>query len=235
MVKKNLERERTPEEQVASTSEKEQEKPTSAEEKPTLGRTYSEDEFRKAQSSWDSQISLQKAEAEQAKVQAERLTAQLQERDADYQSLQVEQDRLAAQQFAEDPEALRAYKDKKTLAEEKRQLARERAEATDAITTARKFYKAQALSKQYGIPVDDLGPELSETEMVDKTLEWLQNRPTKEAKPEEKEIVEETPTFDPAVSTARTGRLTVDAVEKMSPQERFEKAEEIAKMPLIQK
>jgi len=110
-----LEQEKPTEGVAEVPSEKEQAEAPSKEEKPTLTRT--EEEFKKAQSAWQKQVSLaeagqRKAEAEvaQFKVEQEGLAEEI-------RTLQKQHDDLVTQQFENDPDARKAYTDRRGIDE----------------------------------------------------------------------------------------------------------------------
>ena len=122
----DLEGDKTQVEGEKPTSEKEAE-PTQQKDEPTL--KYTEKEFRteldkgvgKGVSTIQGQLSRQKMEFEKASRSAQAFETELTD-------LQTEYDRLAEQQFSEDPDARKAFLSRKGIADEQRKLSKERAD-----------------------------------------------------------------------------------------------------------
>ena len=170
-----------------ATEEKVETPPTA---EPTLEKLYTQKEqdaaVGKGVSSIQSQLTLSKAEAAEAKANLETLQA-------DLQSLQGEHDDLVKQQFAEDPEAREAYKDKKAIAGAQRQLAKDTAEAQHKLYEAEKLVwaanmakKANDLVQETGIDIKELEPCLTEEEMEVKALRYQASQVKEKPKPPSK-------------------------------------------------
>lgn len=125
------------------------------------------------------QLSLQKAEAAKAKAEAEAHKASLQVLEAELHALQSQHDALVKQQFADDPEARQAYIDKRALAEEKRIVAKDKADAQNKLYEAEKLAwsvgmarKSIELVKETGIDPKELDECHTEDEMEVKALRF---------------------------------------------------------------
>lgn len=184
----NLEQVAKPEEQPKPSSEKEQVSVASKESKDTtLGKPITEtEEFKKAQSGWDKQISLAKAETE-------KLRKSMEQRDSSYQRLEQAHEKL----LSEDPEALEGYRRSKSQAAWEAERDRRDADLTLRESEVERDKEINRLAlkafevAQTGVPIDELRACTTEREMelVAKLYQ----------KPKEPEA---TPQIDPAVSTA---------------------------------
>lgn len=216
------------------------EKPTIPAEKPAVSITETK-EFQKALQtavskgleSIDKQLSIRGAEAKAAKAETEMLKAAQAKYEADFRELAEERDRLTEEQFADDPAALKGYKDSRAIAlREKRVKLREEEQNLIAIKQ-----EAHKLSLQLGEVRDEL---LKKHKVPRKVLEVCQSEEQmREIAKDFPEIAEEppkeekTPKFDSTISSGGGGKLTPEAIKGMSPQERFERRKEIEKLPLI--
>ena len=192
-------------EEVKPTSEEKETKPTTQTE-PTI-RTYTQKELDEAvgkgRASTQSQLSLSQAEASRVKAEAEQYKASAEAIELELQDLQKQHDDLVSKQFADDPEARQAYTDRRAIAEEKRQAAKDLTEAKGKLLEAQKLAwsvgmarKADALVKETGIEASELETCQTEEEMEVKALRF---KMTKE--PE----VKEAPKFDSIVSSGGGG------------------------------
>jgi len=220
MVDKNLEGVKTPEETSKPTPEKEKAKVASKETKaPTLG--ISQEEFQKAQASWDRQITLAKAEAEKIKAKAsaevEELRGNLEDKQAELADVLREQEELVRQQ--EDPEIVKAYKSRVSMAAKERELARKEAklarqidQAREDANEARKAFRATEIMKEYGCPLEVIQRSDNEYQMELEALKW---KMTQGVKTETEEGLTETPLqkFNSGVSTGSSAPSFQD-VEK---------------------
>jgi len=195
MTTENLEQVASPVEQPKPSSEEEQGKESSRESKDTtLGKSVTEtEEFKKAQSGWDKQISLAKADAQKAQGETEKLRRAMERRDSSYQKLETAHEKLLGDQ---DPEALEGYRRAKSQtvweAERDRRdadLAARESEVEQAqrdnLLAAKAFEIAQT-----GVPIDELKSCATEREM--ELVAKLYQKPKDEP----------TPKVDPGVSTA---------------------------------
>lgn len=222
----DLEGEKTLQEGGESTPAKEEKEPTLEKEKPTVSITETP-EFRKALDkalgkgleSTNRQLSLQRQAAEAAKAEAEEHKANVSAIEAELQDLQRQHDELVEQQFADDPEARRAYTDRRAIADERRKLAKKTAEVERKLYEAEKLAwsvsmarKADTLVKETGIDPKELEDCQTEEEMEVKALRFkLTKEPEKEA--------DKTPKFDSGVSSGggMPTHPTIEQLDKMSP------------------
>lgn len=196
----NLEQVANPEEQPKESSKQEKPPEPSKESKDTsLKKTYSEEQYKKAQVSWDREISLQKLAAERAKTEAEQLKA-----DRDYFKDLADTERLAREkeaegQLAEDPIALRGYKDTERIKRWERDVERREARAAKIDT-------AYELSSRYEIPYAELISCNSPSDMYNKAIELVNERAKSQTVESIKSEPKETePQFDQAISTGEVG------------------------------
>jgi len=200
------------------------EKPTPGEgEKPTISITETP-EFKtavdkavgKGVSSIQQQLSLQRQTAETAKAAEEEAKANTSILEAEILDLKKQQDDLAALQFADDPAAMGAFKDRRAIADERRELAKKTAIAERKLGEAEKLAwsagmarKADSLVKETGIDVKELEKCQTEEEMEVVALRFqLAKGPEKEEKPVK------APKFDKAI-TSPGGEMPGSAKEKM--------------------
>ncbi len=217
------------------------EKPATSVVKPAVSITETE-EFKKAVSkavskgleSVDKQLSIRVAESKTAKAEAEMLKSTMAKYEADLKELQDERDRLAEERFAEDPTALKGYKDSRAIAtrEKKAQLREEQLRLKEAelegLRWAIEMHKeADEIQKQYKVPREVLEVCSSKEQMSAIAKAF----PEVEKVEEKKE--EKTPKFDSGVSSGSGGKLTPEMVAKMSPDERFQRRKEIDNMAII--
>ena len=201
----DLEGEQTKIEGGESTSEKGTAS-TQTGDKPTVSITETE-EFRhaldsaigKASESLNRQVSLSKAETNTAKAEAEQHKADREAFEAELKDLQKLHDDLVSKQFADDPEARQAYIDRRAIAEERRNLKKEKADSDRKLYAAERLTwevgmekKADALAKETGIDPAELKSCITEEEMEVKALRFEK---TKEHVKEEQK-----PKFDSALS-----------------------------------
>jgi len=169
--------------------------PIQPEVQPT-GKTYTEEDFQRAVSkgleSIQKQLDLRVAEAKRFKAEAEQYKGEQESLSEDIKSLQQEIDSIT--QAIEDPEVKSGILSKKALNEEKRNLAKLKAEAEKKLYdaemlawSARMAQKAQALHKETGIDVSELEDCHSEEEMEVKALRYSINKAKEEKTPKEEE------------------------------------------------
>ena len=128
------------------------------------------EEFKKAQSGWDKQITLQKAEAQKAKAEVERLTKSHTKLEQELQNAQAEVEKYISEN---DPEALAGYKNSKALAERERK-ATEKEEALRLIEEAQRLVEAEQEGVKLAIILNDKANELqAKYEVPRKVLEEL--------------------------------------------------------------
>ena len=227
---------------VAPTLKVEEKKPTEQKEKPTV-RIEDTPEFRhaldtalgKGLKTTNQQLSLSQAETKAAKTQADFLKATQTEGEERMKSLERDIDSLAADRFSEDPEALKGYRN--TRAIEVRERRATAVEAANELKVAeldglRWAVQMEGISnelrKQYKVPADVL-ESCSTKEQMETIAKAF---PEIKTESEEKEGPAEVPKLDPGVSSGGSDTLTLAMVEKMSPDERFARSEEIAKIPM---
>ena len=174
-------------EKPAENALTEEVKAPSEEEKPTL-RTYTEEEFGKAQSSWDRQIALSKAEAKKVSSELEQFKAEQKHSEAYIQSLKEEMARLA--DASEDPDVKKSYISRMASLEREMKIKQKEAEAERKLYeaemiawSARMAQRATALTKETGIDVKELEDCKTEEEMEVKALRFQLGKPKQEEKP----------------------------------------------------
>ncbi len=198
-------------------------------EEPTLTDTP---EFRKeldralgkGLESTNRQLSLQKATADAAKAEAAKYKADREAFEASMRDTQSQLDDLVKKQFADDPEARQAYIDRRAIADDRRNLATEKAEAASKLLEAEKLAyevvmnrKIDVMVKETGISREDLIECQSEAEVGERALRYQV-----EQKPPQVEV-KETPTFDSGASSGAGGKTyTVKQIQEMD----FKKFEE---------
>jgi len=212
-----------PVKEAGASKAAEGEKPTpGAEKEPTISITETP-EFKtaldkavgKGVSSIQSQLSTQKQATEAAKDAEEEAKANTSILEAEIQDLKKQQDDLAALQFADDPAAMTAFKDRRAIADERRELAKKTAIAERKLGEAEKLAwsagmarKADALVLETGIDIKELEKCQTEDEM-----EVVALRFEKTKEPEKKEPVK-APKFDKAI-TSPGGEMPGSAKDKM--------------------
>lgn len=207
MTEEHLEGDKPKEEVVEPTPVKEGEKPTPKGEKPTVSITETP-EFRKeldkalgkSTESLQRQATLAKQAENAAKAEVEQHKATVQALETDLQDVQKQLDELAERQFAEDPEAKRAFVDRRAIAEEKRKVAKAKAEAEQKLYDAEKLAwsvgmarKADEVVKETGIDPKELEECQTEEEMEVKGLRFQITQKTGEKEPEKKPKFDSTP------------------------------------------
>lgn len=208
-----LEQVAKPEEQPKPSSEKEQVEVTPKESKDTtLGKTYTEEEYKKAQSGWDKQITLSKDETQKAQAETEKLRQAIERRDASFQKLEALYEKQIGDQ---DTEALEGYRRAKSQAvweaeRDRREadlVARE-SELEETKRLASLSLRAFEIAQEFGVPIAELKTCTTEREM--ELVAKLYQKPKEEPKVE-------TPKIDPAVSTARAvGTSNLSPDEKLA-------------------
>ena len=203
----DLERDKNPAEIAEVASEKEITELSSMETKPTLGRTYTEEEFGKAQSSWDRQIALSKAEIAQVKAEKEQSKAEQEFYKAEIKELQEEFDRLVI--GIDDPDQKEKILSRISIAREKQMVARKNAEAEQKLYIATQkelayqlFEKARSISAETGIPIDELKSCATEQEMEIKALRFQ----ISQAEPKETKI----PKIDSGISSGSSEGIPLE-------------------------
>jgi len=153
-----------------ASSEREQVESTSTDETPTLERTYTESEWRKAQSSWDARIAESKMEADKIKAQLKLKELEIAEKEFAVKELEAENHKWILDR---DPDALEGYKDSKRRAMEQRQIERQKAELAlmqasidEDKMKGRLAYKALQLAEEEGVPVSVFKECQTEREMT---------------------------------------------------------------------
>lgn len=222
-----LEQEKKPAEGEKASSEEKKAEGTSEEtKKPTL-KTYTEVEFKKAQSSWDKQIALSKAEAKKAGTRAEKSETEKKRSEAYVQSLKEEMVRLA--ESVEDPEVRKTYTSRIAALEREAGITKRESDAEAKLYEAEQLawsagmaQKASEVVRETGIDIKELEECQTQEEMVVKGLRYQLDNPKEEAKPEEKSE------FDSGTSTLGGGTgFSMEQINKMSVKEFSEKEAEI--------
>lgn len=187
MADKNLQETKTPVEVAKVTPKTEEGKPTQGEVKPTVGKTFTQEDMDRAVgksgASLQQQITLSKTQAEAAEARATKLEGEL--------------DSLMTEKFADDSDGLASYRRKQELAKMARDIDTKRAELVKTEWAIGMYNKAREFNADTGIPVSELESCKDEAEMAKKAITWLkeQGKPGPEAK-------EPPPTIDSGVSTA---------------------------------
>jgi len=190
---KDLEGAEPQKEVEAKTPEKEAKEPTPTEQKPTVGKLYTQEDLDKAvgkaTSTINKQVTLSKTQADAEKARADRFEGELGE-------MRKELDSLMTLKFEDDPNGLNDYRRKQELAQLAKGIEEREEGVKKAMWAIQMRDTAQELSEEHGIPLSELKECQSEVEMHKKTTAWL-----KEQKQEKKSEVEEYPKFDSAIST----------------------------------
>ena len=221
------------------TPPEEGEKQTKPKEEPTVGKSYTEEEFRheldkalgkglesinRQLSQRDKALAAKNAELEEVKKTSSR---QLEDLQADLEDMKTEHQQ--ALKALDDPDIKTAYTDRATLKKREREAARREKDAEDKLYKAELLVfqqgleaKAKILNEETGIPIKELDDCKTEDEMEVKALRYRLSHPDeKKAKePEEKE--EEPPKFDSGASSGSGGmpeRPTTEQLERMTPEQ----------------
>ena len=184
--------------------------PTDLDEKST-GKSFDEKDFQravtKATQSTQKQLDLKVAEAKKSQSEADAAKAQLESMNSELADLRKEMDNLTESRFADDPDALQAYRSKKELDKMRAEIKKREAEAERKFYDAEKLawsarmaQKADSLHKETGIEMSELAECQTEEEMEVKALRYVLAHPKGEAEPEE-----ETPKFAGGGSGRGTG------------------------------
>lgn len=190
---------------------------------PTLKETPEfREALREAQSGWDRKIASMKAETSQAKLDAADAKASSESAKAELQALQAEHDEAMSRFLGDDPDAKQSYLDKKKIDEARRQVTKKEAEADRKLYEAERLVwsvnmarKAQALSTETGIPMEDLEACHTEEAMEVKALRYQMKQKAEQPKPP----ATPTPKVDSGISTGKGGKLTAEQAEKLTPEE----------------
>uniref|UniRef100_A0A6M3KTI0 Uncharacterized protein n=1 Tax=viral metagenome TaxID=1070528 RepID=A0A6M3KTI0_9ZZZZ len=216
----SLEGAKAPEAEVVEPTQDEGAKQTEPKGEPTVGKTYTEEEFRheldkavgKSTVSLQQQVSLTKQQLKAIEAERDSHKSNLAKMDEDIKFLENKLHTVASDKFGGDEEAIAGFKDTLSLEIERRKFQRDR-EALDkekadrdAVTYAQMLErKALDLQKKYQVPSDLL--EMCTTEeQMDKLAK---------AFPEvtEKPPAEETPKFDSGQSSGGTDLSSLSARE----------------------
>ncbi len=180
---------------------------TQQKEEPTVYKT--EEDYQKALQtavsrgleSTTKQLSLRDAEVRATKAEAESVKANYESLSTDLQELQKQHDDLVSKQFADDPEARQAYIDRRAIAEEKRKLTKDKADAEHKLYDAEKLawsgamaLKSIELKAKYQVPQNVLDTCITEEQMETVAKAFPEVKATEETKESK---------FDNATSTAR--------------------------------
>ena len=206
--------------------------PASEEIKPASDKTRTEEEFLKAVEAATSkaQSSLNK-EANQAKAEVERLDNLAKGYADQIARLEREQDDYALSKFADDPEALTAFKDRKeitkgkiVLVEEQRKFAEKQGKIEELALNSILARTATELSKEHGISIKELEECATPEQMEVKAIKFaLANVKEKTAKEPEGE----TSKFASNISNTGGGGAKVYKIGELKALQ-----EEISKLPL---
>jgi len=223
-----------PNAEVAEPTPTEGAKPTQ-EEKPTISFTQKELDTAvgKGVSSLQSQLSLSKAEIASTKANEDAAKADAKVLEDELHRTRREYDDFASKQLADDPDARKAFIDRRTIADGEMSLTKREKDAerklyeankmTEAVRMAR---KADALIKETGISLAELEDCRSEEEMEVRALRFQMTKGAE--KPEDKAP----PKVESGVTSTGTSKLTTKQIANMSPEERFARSEEIASVPM---
>ena len=225
-----LEGAKVPEVEVAEpTQEKEGAKQTEPKEKPTVGKTYTEENFRheldkalgkglesinRQLSERDKALTAKNTELEEFKKTSSR---QLEDLQADLEDMKNEHQQ--ALKAVDDPDIKSTYTDRATLRKREREAARREKDAEDKLYKAEMLVyqqgleaKAKILHGETGIPVKELDECKTEDEMEVKALRYRLVHPDGK-KAEETEKEEEPPKFDSSLSSGGTDLSSLSARE----------------------
>ena len=199
----------------AKQAEKQAE-PIQSQEKPTAGKTYTEEDFQRAVSkgleSIQRQLDLRNAETRKAE-------SQLKSKEADLKAAQEDLAELKDLKL-DDPEFRETYTSKKAIRDAQREVDRAKAELEDQRYEAemqqwkvRMDAKAIELAKETGIDINEFVGCHTEEELEVKALRW-----EKANKPAKKEEVKP-PKFDTGISSGATitAHPSIEQLEKMTP------------------
>ena len=202
--------------------------PTQGTEEPTV-RTQKEFDtaLGKGLASTNAQLSLQKQATETAKAEAEQYKTSVETIETELHTLQEQHDELAQKQYEGDDEGRRAFVDRRAIAEDKRTLAKEKVTVENQLLDAKKLAlsavlstKADALVKETGIEISELGVCKTEEEMEVKALRFKMNK--------EPAKVEETPQFDKSIPSGSglPANPTTEQIENMTDAQYYKLASE---------
>jgi len=190
------------------------EKATTPSAEPTT-RMYSQKEYDegvgKGRASTQSQLSLSQAETRKLQATIEGYKTSVSSIEADLQELQKQYDDLVQKQFEGDPEARRAYIDRRAIADGQRKLAKEKAEAENMLYEAEKIkwqadmdIEANKWMAKTGIDINEFVGCVTKEDIKVKALEF---QLAKEAEKSEK-----TPKFDSGISSG--GGVSLKTLEQ---------------------
>jgi len=172
----------TPQVEVENPTPDEGVKPTPPVVEPTI-RTYTQKELDEAVgkglSSVQSQLSLSKAEARKVQAEAEKHEATVKVMETELKSLREEYDRSVEQQFADDPEARKAFLDRRAIADSQRKLAWEKTELEHKLYDVElrdwryeMDKRANELVAETGIDINEFAGSKTKEEMEVKALRF---------------------------------------------------------------
>jgi len=178
--------------------------------------------LREAQSGWDRKIALEKAEKQAATAEVESVKAELESTMQVLKTIQAEY-REAVEKFtSDDPEARRAFVDRIAIAEERRKVAKEKADADRTFRAAalkehasNMREKKQELIKDMGVPADELEGYETEMDMENAALRWKiahPGVPERTDTPVNKNVPKK---IDSGLNTGISGKLTKEQAEAM--------------------
>ena len=213
---------------VESTSEEKGAEPTTPKAEPTVGKTYTEKDFRheldkalgKGLESINKQLSLREkalvaksAELEEFKSTS---SAKLEDLKDELEDTRKEHDQ--ALKTLNDSDVREAYMDRATLRKREREAARRETDAENKLKKAEKLIhnqgleaKAKILHEETGIPLKEIAECETEADMEVKSLRYKLSHP--DEKETEKPQETETPKFDSGTSSGGGGKPTMQQME----------------------
>ena len=214
---------------VASTQDDEGAKQTEPTEKPTVGKTYTEDEFRheldkalgkglesinRQLSQRDKALAAKNTELEEFKKTSSR---QLEDLQSDLDDTRNEHQQ--ALKALDDPDIKTSYTDRVALRKKEREAARREKDAEDKLYKAELLVfkqgleaKAKILHEETGIPIKELEECNTEDEMEVKALRYQLTHPEKKAEEQE----EESPKFDSGKSSGGANLSNLSTEDRLA-------------------
>jgi len=214
MGQDELEGAKVPEAEVAEPTQEEGEKQTTPKEKPTVGKTYTQEELDKAVGKGLDSINRQLSEkakalaAKDAELAEFKKTSsrQLEDLQADFEDMRKEHDE--ALKAVDDPDIKTSYTDRATLRKREREASRREKDAEDKLYKAEMLIfqqgleaKAKILHEETGIPVKELEDCKTEDEMEVKSLRYRLTHPDGEKAKDADD--EKPPKFDSGLSSGK--------------------------------
>lgn len=212
-----------PEELAPNAEEEPQKSEETPSEEPTAPPLTETPEFKaalkKEQSGWDRRITTLQNELNQAQAETRKAKSDYDVTSASLKSLRQEHEELTGKAFADDPEALQGYKDKMSVAEEKRRAEAALAAANEKeqevqtlIWSMNMNRKATEVIAETGIPMSELEDCRTEAEMENKGLRYQMAHLKEQSKPS---TPPRTPKVDSGIQSQRGGKLTTEDADKL--------------------